>query len=82
MDSFGAILALSLSREQWLGIIAVVGVAGIILALLGVLQWMRIHCTMCNKPWERTGNMRDGGHMAGRRAVSEEWKCPSCGHVE
>jgi len=82
MGNRSLILALSLSREQWIAVIAIFVAVSVILGLMGALRWMKTHCTLCNKLWKRTGNNEDAGHMAGRNAIKEEWKCPSCGHTE
>ena len=62
--------------------LVLVGLIAVIIGLLWWMHWMKSHCPSCRKPWPETGQVRNGGFMAGRVAYLKEWHCPACGHAE
>jgi hypothetical protein len=62
-----------------MGVVVLGGFIVVIIGMLWLLQWLKSHCPACRKPWRETGQLQDGGLMAGRRAYLKEWHCSACG---
>jgi hypothetical protein len=67
---------------DWIALLVLAGFIAVIIGLLWWLQWMKAHCPTCKKPWSATGQIQNGGLMAGRRAYMKQWRCPACGYSE
>lgn len=62
-------------------LLVLLGLIALIIGLLCVVHWLKSHCPACRKPWRETGQVQDGGLMAGRTAYLKEWRCSACGHT-
>lgn len=63
-----------------MSLLVLLGLIALIIGLLWAIVWLKSRCPACRKPWGETGQVQNGGFMAGRNAYIKEWRCAACGY--